>query len=441
MSEPAREAIIAGGRTLTFGELEAPVVKAMRALEPVIAAPPVSGRHALVAEPSVPALVTIYALLELGATIVPLSPRLTAPERDRRIALAFGGPPAPAGSRPLALVFTAGTTGAPRAAALSAAAFRASAEASAANLGWRADDRWLVCMPLDHVGGLGIVTRSLLARRPLVLVPRFEAREVLDTIRGERATLLSLVPAMLDRLLALAPRPDELRTLRAVLVGGAHASAALMRRARAAGFPVLATYGLTETCSQVTTRRPEEVGDDEGDHNDDAGPPLPGVELRIVAGRIQVRGAMLFSGYVTPSGIEAPALEDGWFETGDAGRLDERGRLHVHGRTDEVIVTGGEKVHPLEVEDVLAAAGGVTAACVFGLEDPTWGAIVCAVLVAAGGAPPVDAALRAHLDAHLASWKRPRRIAWLDALPLTAAGKPDRASAARLAVPRLRDLL
>jgi o-succinylbenzoate---CoA ligase len=195
--------------------------------------------------------------------------------------------------------------------------------------------------------------------------------------------------------------------------------------------PVLASYGLTETCAQLTATRyatrhaPLGLG---------AGEPLPGTRVRVVGGRIEVSGPTLMAGYLG----EPPLPAGAWFDTGDLGEIDARGCLHVHARRTDLVVTGGENVYPAEVEHVLEACPGIAAAGVFGVADETWGQIVAAALVA-DGAPPADAALAACLAAHLAPFKRPRRICFVDRLPQTPAGKLDRAALAAHA-PALRPL-
>jgi O-succinylbenzoic acid--CoA ligase len=211
------------------------------------------------------------------------------------------------------------------------------------------------------------------------------------------------------------------------LVGGASASPALLREAADRGFPVLATYGLTEACSQVATQRP-------GETPDQPLRPLPGVGVRVVEGRIQVQGPMLFSGYLPESAWAAPFTADGWFETNDLGALDADGRLRIHGRADEVIVTGGEKVDPAEVEAVLEEHPAIAQALVFGIPDDTWGAAVAATLVLTPSVDRHSFDCSAFLAARLAPHKRPRAIATVDEIPTSPAGKPDRRAAARALV-------
>lgn len=384
---------------------------------------------ALVAANDVETIVTLYALLELRVPALLLHPRLTAAERAAHVAAA-GHNAAALPPDAAVVMFTSGTTGRPRGAVLTRAALVASAQASAANLGWRDDDCWLLCMPLARIGGLSIVTRSLAARRAVALAPGFDAALLPRSIERVRATLVSLVPTMLA--LLLDAHPDWLPPpfLRAVLLGGAAASGKLLQRAAARGIPIVITYGCTETCSQVVAT-PYDGRFDCARYG--AGRALPGAELRIADGRIHVRGPMRMTGYLDAPPLPAAA----WFDTGDLGMIDAQGCLHVLGRSTEVIATGGDKVHPVEVEAVLETCPGIEAAAVFGVDDETWGQIVAAALVAPQ--PPSDAVLSGFLAERLAAYKRPRRICYVARLPVTAAGKPDR-SALRTLVPGLRPL-
>jgi O-succinylbenzoic acid--CoA ligase len=386
--------------------------------------------YPLVGESTLEAVVTLYALLELRVPALLLHPRLAGAERAALVALAARLGPIPHEDA-AAVVFTSGTSGEPRGVVLTRTAFVASARASAANLGWRDDDCWLACMTTAHVGGLSILTRCLAARRAVALEPRFDAAMFAAWIDDHRATLASVVPTMLARALDANPTWNAPAHLRAILVGGAAAPAPLLARAAERRLPLVTTYGSTETCSHVAATR---YDNRYALRDDAAGEPLPGVEIRVVDGRIHVRGAMLMAGY-----WDAPALAPhAWFDTGDAGFLDARGALHVLGRGCDVIVTGGENVHPAEVERVLQSVPGVAAAGVFGVADDVWGETVAAALVIEGEAPS-DAALVAHVDARLARYKRPRRVCIVGALPQTRAGKLDR-DALRALAPALRPL-
>jgi O-succinylbenzoic acid--CoA ligase len=450
LDAPARTALIAAGETLTFAALAARAATCSAALAASGVGP--GSRVALIARNGLDTAVVIHAILDLGAVLVPIHPRLTAPEAD--VLLADASPvltlreadlpslllpraphppparPAPAPA-PLAILYTSGTTGRAKGAVLSRRAFVAAAAASAQNLGWTPDDRWLCAMPLCHVGGLSILTRCLLARRAVILEPRFDPDAVLASVIRERATLLSVVPTMLQALLE-RDAGNALAGLRALLLGGAGAPFSLLEECGRRGIPALTTYGLTEACSQVTVQRPSSPYRPERG----SGVPLPGVDLRIVdgddggVGRIQVRGPTLMDGYFRgPDRPLDPGVDaDGWFDTGDLGELDGRGALHVHARRSDLIVTGGENVYPLEIEERLESIPGVRRALVFGVPDERWGQIVAAALELAPGAAldPLAAAAAARMAPH----KRPRLACVVDALPLTGSGKLERARVA-----------
>ncbi len=362
-------------------------------------------------------VVTLYALLEQRRPALLLHPKLTVTEREaalRCAGRAEGALPADTA----VIVLTSGTTGEPRAAVLTRAALLASAAASAANLGWLHDDCWLLAMPIARVGGLSILTRCLAARRTVALAPGFDAAQLPDRIERHRTTLASLVPAMLERMLAAYPdwRPPEF--LRAMLIGGAAAPSALLERAARRRLPIIITYGCTETCSQVVAT-PYPLRFEAARAG--AGRPLPGAEVRVVDGCIEVRGPIRMAGYAG-----SPPLDPRqWFDTGDLGEFDAEGFLHVTGRAGDLIVTGGEKLHPAEVERALEAFPGVAAAGVFGVADETWGQVVAAAIVTSGN--PIDErALAAFLRTRLAPYKLPRQLCLVPGLPQTAAGKLDR---------------
>ncbi|MRG96052.1 class I adenylate-forming enzyme family protein [Polyangium spumosum] len=458
----SRPALIEDGHVTSFGELAAHVERAASSLAAQGLGP--GCRAALRATCDIGTVVTFLALIELGVALVPIHPRLTDAEvrtitEDARpdleiLPFTFTGitskkgqffRPDPAPSTPLAILYTSGTTGRPKGAVLSRGAFAASATASEKNLGWLPDDRWLACMPLAHVGGLSIVTRCIHARRPIVLEPRFDPDAVLRAIRRERVTLLSVVPTML-RALFDADRDGILATLRLVLVGGAGAPCALLEEAAARRVLALTTYGLTEACSQVTCQPPRPAGTTEPG----SGKALTGVDVRTIldtgalaepgeVGRIQVRGPTIMSGYLAGPGepLRTSLTEDGFFDTGDLGALDEQGRLFVHARRTDLVVTGGENVYPAEVEQTLEALPSVIRAVVFGVPDERWGQIVAAGLVLDPPDPTRAVALVVEASVRLAPHKRPRLVASVDALPLTASGKLDRARAIRELSPRL----
>lgn len=368
-----------------------------------------------------------HALGWLGAEVAPLDDG--APEAEHRAALEALGThavvdashrrihlgdraarhrPRPWGPRePRLALTTSGSTGTPRVVTLHTEQIVLSAFGSATRLGHLPNDAWLCCLPLHHVGGLSILLRCALYATTVRLHPRFDAERVARALDGGEATLVSMVPAMLERVLdAREPEPFP-STLRAILVGGAATPPALRRRARAVSAPVALTWGMTEAASQVATSYPGAFGTD-----DTVGPPLPFVDVDASGPRLRLRGALV----------------GGELETGDAGYLDDAGNVHVTGRADAQIISGGENVDPEQIERALRRHPAVAAAGVVGLPDAVWGERPHAALVlTAGERRPADAALEEHLRAHLARFKIPDSFTWLESLPTTSLGKVARA--------------
>ncbi len=439
------------GRPVTYAELDALADRSGAFLQRTHGV----GRGGLIGLPVAPRLDVVAALWgagRLGAAAAVLDPAsdllgagATALRRTWGIEpvvadLRLDGPPAaqpdPArdearsGSDLHTVVFTSGTRGQPRPVTLTVGNVARAVAASRARLGNDATDRWLLALPLFHVGGLSVLWRSAAAGGTVVLHDGFDAARVAAALRHREVTVASLVPTMLHRVLETDPGPY--RGLRAILVGGAPATRRLLERARAAGLPVVPTYGMTEACSQVATAVPGDPGGEEGA----VGPPLDGVEVSIVdgagrgvppggVGEIVVAGATVSPGYLG----EAP--RHGPHHTGDLGRFDAAGRLVVLGRRDDLIVTGGEKVLPDAIEAVLEAHPAVGRVAVVGVPDEEWGEQVAAVVAAT--APLDPAVLRDWARERLARHAVPKQWVIVADLPLLATGKVDREAVERLA--------
>lgn len=456
---PGHPALESDGRVWTFRELDALASAVAGSLAASGVAP--GDRVAILAGNDPAYAAALFGIARAGAVAVPLNWRLSVPELAWQVervgarlllhdelharaaaeaaaacrippvwlADALEGQPGPAPGAwrgDFVLMFTSGTTGRPKAARLTFENFFASAAASAFNIGISPADRWLACMPLCHIGGLSILTRSLLQGTTVVLHRAFDPAAVNGALRDEAVTLLSVVPTMLQRMLEADTDPYP-PTVRAVLVGGGPVSRELLQQAADRGLPVLQTYGLTEATSQVTTLAPA----DALGHLGSAGKPLVGIQLRIdappgEAGEILVAGPTVFAGYFDDPAATARALRDGWLHTGDIGRLDSDGFLYVLDRRNDLIVSGGENVYPAEVEAALEAHPGVREAAVVGVPDPRWGQVVAAALVLEPGATVEESELDAWLRPRLAGYKLPRRWLVLDALPRTTSGKLQR---------------
>ena len=322
------------------------------------------------------------------------------------------------------VVGTSGSTGTPKRALLTAAALHASSRATHDQLG--GPGQWLLALPAHHVAGLQVLLRSLDAGTTPVamdLVDGFLPQAFVATtalLEPEQRRYTSLVPTQLLRLLDHPRGPDALRSFDAVLVGGAALPPRLRRRAERAHVHVVATYGMSETAGGC-------VYD---------GKPLPCTEIAFDdEGRIHLGGATVAHGYLGRPDLTAEAFgvdEDGtrWFRTDDVGHTDEQSRLHVDGRIDDLVNTGGLKVAPRLVEEaIIDHVPGVAEVVVVGSPDPEWGEVVCALVVLEPGAVRAGLTayeLRAHLRGILPDHALPRRAVTAGAVPTRGPGKPDR---------------
>ncbi len=311
-------------------------------------------------------------------------------------------------------LLTSGTAGEPKILTLTFGNLLASALGAQERLALHPSDRWLASLSLAHVGGIALVTRAALLGSGLVLGGRFRAESFRQLVAHEAITHASLVPTMLRQFLTLWGDRPAPRSLRCLLIGGAHADGELIQETLARGFPLALTYGLTEASSQVATASPDLVRRKPGT----VGPPLPGVEIRVREdGEILVRGETVAPGQ---------AGKDGWLRTGDLGRLDPDGHLWVVGRISNRIISGGVNVDPAEVEAVLRTHPGVREAVVVGIPDKEWGERVVAAVSPREGERLVAGELDRLARAVLSSAKRPRRYSLQPSLPRNPNGKVDR---------------
>jgi len=338
----------------------------------------------------------LQSVWERGDAVFPLDRRLpmaaqrsmlqgfgvaTVISGDGETALSDGEPVEPGDALVIA---TSGSSGPPKAAVLTHAAVEASARATSERLQVTDNDHWLACLPLAHVGGLSVITRSLITGTTLTVIDGFDA----DVVSASEATLVSLVTTALQRI--------DPSLFRAIVLGGARPPADRPPHC-------IATYGLTETGSGVVYN----------------GKPLNSVEIEIRDGEVHVRGPMLLHCYRDGS---SPLTSDRWLPTGDLGFLRDDGSLHVEGRRGDVINTGGEKVWPDDVERQLIQHPDIHDVAVTGLPDNEWGQIVAAFVVSARPNLSLDE-IRAHCRAQLPGYALPKQLELVEAIPRTALGK------------------
>lgn len=335
---------------------------------------------------------------------------------------ALPAPPAcHAPATPLLIAYTSGTTGRPKGAVLSQGAVIANIAHAQALFGFTSEDRVLTVLPLFHLGGLCIQTLpALVAGAEVILHAKFEPDAFFDSLERDKPTLTLLVPAVMQVLVS-HPRwaAADLSCLRAIGAGSSDVPLELIEAFHAKGVPVQQVYGMTESGPIAIAQTVNEAWEAPGS----IGRPIGTCEARIGdAGEIQLRGPNLISCYWRDKdATHAAHTEDGWFRTGDVGRVDEDGRFWFTDRLKHLIISGGENISPAEVERVLAAAPGVRECAVVGRADARWGEVPVGVVIADDSFD--EAAILRHFEGRLARFKHPRAVIRVDSLPRTALGK------------------
>ncbi len=323
-------------------------------------------------------------------------------------------------------VFTSGSTGQPKALPFTFGHFYWSAVTSAYRLGYTPTDCWLHCLPLYHIGGLALLFRAVLFGFCLDLQAGFDTAAVLEDIQANRLTLASLVPTMLVRLLNAGLQfRDSPTAFRFALMGGAKVPRELRVECQDRRIALVCSYGLTESCSHITTTFPGQMAT--------TGEGLPllhaFVTIRDEAGHVrspQTAGHICLQG---PQICHDAYTAAAWHETGDIGYLDELGALHVLARQDEVYVSGGENVYAPEVAAVLERHPALQGAWVTGVADREWGHRIVALVECHPGVHTTAATLKAYCRLFLPAYKIPKHFLFVDALPRTGSGKVRQADA------------
>lgn len=339
------------------------------------------------------------------------------------------------------VLFTSGTTSAPKAVELSHNNLTSYVTGTVEFESAEPTDAALICVPPYHIAGVGAALSNLYAGRKMVYLPIFDAAEWVRLINAEHVTTATVVPTMLDRIVTvLETGRHELPSLRNLAYGGSKVGLPLVRRALEllpnVGF--VNAYGLTETSSTIAVLTPEDHRDAQAATDPavarrlaSVGQPVPGVEVQIrdesgavlgpgETGELFVRGDQVSGRY---TGIGSVLDADGWFATRDIAMLDEGGYLFIGGRSDDTIIRGGENIAPAELEDVLIEHPHVRDVAVVGVDDPQWGQAIVAVVVPVPGVDPDPDELREHVRKSLRGSRTPDRVVFRDELPTNATGK------------------
>ena len=327
------------------------------------------------------------------------------------------------------IMYTSGTTGNPKGVVQCFSNHLASALATQENMKITEADCWLCSVPLFHISGLSIIIRQLVLGCSLRLYSKFEAKTVTEDLADGRGTVISVVAVMLRELLEHYPKNGYSSTFKAMLLGGGPISPKALEKCESYGIPVIQSYGMTETCSQVVALSFEDAAKKIGS----AGKPLTGIAVKIVdanekqlepnnVGEILLKGKNVVRHYLNGEQWQTVKwTPDGWFKTGDMGYLDEDGYLYLVSRLSELIISGGENIYPTEIEHVLQEFPGVKEVAVIGEPDEKWDAVPVAYIV---GAPSITAEMiNAFAKQYLAKYKLPKRVYLCHSLPKTASGK------------------
>jgi len=321
------------------------------------------------------------------------------------------------------IMYTSGTTGAPKAVMHTYGNHLWSAMGSMLNLGLREDDKWLAVLPMFHIGGLSIYFKSAIYGMPIYMLKKFDEAAVLEAIMKRDVTIMSAVSVMMRRLLDELGNNCVPKSFRCMLLGGGPAPRSLLQASKEREIPIFQSYGMTETSSQIVTLAPGNALKKLGS----SGKTLFPAQLKIDKpdakgeGEIIVKGPMVVNGYYNNDEATSKAFTtDGWLHTGDIGRLDEDGSLYVLDRRKDLIISGGENVYPAEIENVLLNFEGVHEAGVIGIKNAKWGEVPAAFIVS----DQVDTnTIKSNCKKYLASYKCPQYIWLVDALPRNASGK------------------
>jgi O-succinylbenzoic acid--CoA ligase len=339
---------------------------------------------------------------------------------------------------------TSGTTGKSKIVPLKRRQMISAAKASAKNFQPEPNHFWLLCLPLNHVGGISIIFRSLLYGSAIYRMGRFNEEMVTEFLsENPRFQAASLVPTMLSRLLK-NPLFKTHKDFKAILLGGGPTTLQLLKRSVERGIPIVSSYGMTETCAQIVAN-PMTTPSGMYTPLKSVGKPFPPNQLQIrddegkilgknQSGLIWLKGPQVFDGYYQMEEPEEVFDKDGWFKTGDYGHLNGFKQLFIESRREDLIISGGENINPTEVEEAMQKLPLIKEAVVLGLPDEEWGQKVTAVVTLLNGKTPDINEIKELLKTELTDFKIPKELVVVESFPKTVMGKVKRWELAQLII-------
>lgn len=337
----------------------------------------------VLAEHSYQFIIDLLAIWRIGAAAFPINVKLTEEEINRQVN--FIGCKVltedKAVNKSIAdcsaalIMFTSGSTGENKAVVHSLNSLFASVSSIDQEIHLEENKKWLASLPFYRIGGFQIIIRSLLTGGTLCIPSGISTENIINGIIHFKPDYISLVNATYRSLLQSSI--NGLKNTKAIFIGGGPVESSLFKEGLSKGLPVYKVYGSTETGSMITMLKPEDVEN----KIDSAGKPLPGVKLKIEQNEILVSTNSLFTGYYKNCSLTKEKIVNGWYRTGDIGFIDNDGFLFVEGRKDNILISGGEKINPTEIEDILKYHFNITDAVVLGIPDEKWGQKVCAAVV------------------------------------------------------------
>lgn len=377
----------------------------------------------ILAEHSYQFIIDLLAIWSLGAVVFPINVKLTKEEINRQVN--FIGckvltedktiNKSIADSSAALIMFTSGSTGENKAVVHSLNSLFASVSSIDKEIHLEENKKWLASLPFYRIGGFQIIIRSLLTGGTLCIPSGISTENIINGIIHFKPDYISLVNATYRSLLQSSI--NGLKNTKAIFIGGGPVESSLLKEGISKGLPVYKVYGSTETGSMISILKPE----DAENKIDSAGKPLPGVKLEIEQNEILVSTNSLFTGYYKNSSLTKKKIINGWFRSGDVGFIDNDGFLFVEGRKDNIIISGGEKINPTEIEDILISHFKITDAIVLGIPDEKWGQKVCAAVMSSTKLNVSE--IQDKLKEILPSYKIPKVIKQIESIPIDEMGK------------------